>query len=128
VIARRNNPRELEAKTRIFKVHLEHEFGHVPLELIDVPAISRFRAKLIKASKSDKRINNILAVLSKAELCGASARDRACTLRRLAQGRTARDRRVEPGGVRHASRGGEGARPDVVRGMLSRERGGLAGR
>ena len=66
VIARRNKPSEVEAKTSIFKVHLEPEFGHMPLEDIDVPAISRFRAKLIKAGKSDKRINNILAVLSKA--------------------------------------------------------------
>ena len=66
VIARRNKPSEVEAKTSIFKVHLEPEFGHVPLDAIDVPMISRFRAKLIKAGKSDKRINNILAVLSKA--------------------------------------------------------------
>ena len=37
-----------------------------PALRVDVPAISRFRAKLIEAGKSDKRINNILAVLSKA--------------------------------------------------------------
>ena len=66
VIARRNKPSEVEAKTSIFKVHLGPEFGDVPLDLIDVPRISRFRAKLITAGKSDKRINNILAVLSKA--------------------------------------------------------------
>jgi integrase len=66
VIARRNKPSEVEAKTSIFKIHLEPAFGHMPLELIDVPAIARFRAKLIQAGKSDKRINNILAVLSKA--------------------------------------------------------------
>jgi integrase len=66
VIARRNKPSEVEAKKSIFKVHLEGEFGSVPLDMIDVPAISRFRARLITAGKSDKRINNILAVLSKA--------------------------------------------------------------
>jgi hypothetical protein len=36
------------------------------LSAIDFPVIARFRAKLIKAGLSDKRINNILAVLSKA--------------------------------------------------------------
>lgn len=66
VIAQRNKPSEVEAKQSIFKVHLGPEFGHVPLDQIDVPAIARFRAKLIMAGKSDKRVNNILAVLSKA--------------------------------------------------------------
>jgi integrase len=66
VVARRNKPSEVEAKTSIFKIHLGPEFGDMPLESIDVPAISRFRARLIQAGKSDKRINNILAVLSKA--------------------------------------------------------------
>jgi len=66
VIARRNKPSEVEAKRSIFKIHLGPEFGGMPLERIDVPAIARFRAKLITAGKSDKRINNILAVLSKA--------------------------------------------------------------
>jgi integrase len=66
VIARRNKPSEVESKLSIFRVHLEPEFGDMTLDEIDVPAISRFRAKLIGAGKSDKRINNILAVLSKA--------------------------------------------------------------
>ena len=66
VIARRNKPSEVEAKRSIFKVHLGPEFGGMTLDEIDVPAVSRFRAKLIEAGKSDKRINNILAVLSKA--------------------------------------------------------------
>lgn len=66
VVARRNKPSEVESKRSIFKVHLDPEFGSVPLDEIDVSAIARFRAKLIEAKKSDKRINNILAVLSKA--------------------------------------------------------------
>jgi len=66
VIARRNKPSEVESKRSIFKVHLGPEFGSVPLDKIDVAVISRFRAKLIEAKLSDKRINNILAVLSKA--------------------------------------------------------------
>jgi integrase len=66
VVARKNKPSEVEAKKSIFKIHLGPEFGHVPLDQIDVVAIARFRAKLIEAGKSDKRINNILAVLSKA--------------------------------------------------------------
>jgi integrase len=66
VIARRNKPSEVEAKKSIFKVHLGPAFGRMALDEIDVPAIARFRAKLIQAKKSDKRINNILAVLSKA--------------------------------------------------------------
>jgi hypothetical protein len=66
VIARKNKPSEVEAKRSIYKIHLGPEFGNVALDQIDVAAVSRFRAKLIQAKKSDKRINNILAVLSKA--------------------------------------------------------------
>jgi hypothetical protein len=46
----------------------------VPGMAIDVPMISRFRAKLIGANKGDKTINNILAVLSKALSYAAQAR------------------------------------------------------
>jgi integrase len=74
VIARRNKPSEVESKRSIFKVHLESAFGSMALDEIDVPAISRFRAKLIEAGKSDKRINNILAVLSKALTYAEQAR------------------------------------------------------
>ena len=66
VVGRKNKPSEVEAKKSIYKVHLGPAFGDVPLDQIDVPAIARFRAKLIEAKKSDKRINNVLAVLSKA--------------------------------------------------------------
>ena len=66
VIAQKNKPSEVESKLSIYKVHLGPEFGRLALGAIDFPAIARFRAKLIKAELSDKRINNILAVLSKA--------------------------------------------------------------
>jgi integrase len=74
VVARRNKPSEVEAKKSIFKVHLGPAFGGMALDEIDVPAIARFRAKLIQAKKSDKRINNILAVLSKALAYAEQAR------------------------------------------------------
>jgi integrase len=74
VIARRNKPSEVEAKLSIFKVHLKHAFGGMRLDKIDVATIARFRAKLIEAGKSDKRINNILAVLSKALTYAEQAR------------------------------------------------------
>ena len=66
VIAQKNKPSEVESKQSIYKVHLGPAFGRMPVSAIDFPAIARFRAKLIKAELSDKRINNILAVLSKA--------------------------------------------------------------
>jgi len=48
------------------RVHLEPEFGSKRLDEIDVGSINRFRAKLLGKELSKKRINNILAVLSKA--------------------------------------------------------------
>jgi integrase len=66
VIAQKNKPSEVEAKQSIYKVHLGPAFGRMPLNEIDFPVIARFRAKLIESGLSDKRINNILAVLSKA--------------------------------------------------------------
>jgi integrase len=66
VIAQKNKPSEVEAKESIYRVHLGPVFGHMVLTAIDFPVIARFRAKLIESGLSDKRINNILAVLSKA--------------------------------------------------------------
>jgi hypothetical protein len=66
VIAQKNKPSEVVSKQSVYKVHLGPEFGRMALSAIDFPVIARFRAKLIKAGLSDKRINNILAVLSKA--------------------------------------------------------------
>ena len=74
VISRKNKPSEVESKRSIMKIHLEPEFGEMGLDEIDVAAIARFRAKLIEAKKSDKTINNILAVLSKALKYAEAAR------------------------------------------------------
>jgi integrase len=74
VVSRKNKPSEVESKKSIMKHHLEPEFGEMGIDEIDVGAIARFRAKLIKAKKSDKTINNILAVLSKALKYAEAAR------------------------------------------------------
>jgi integrase len=73
-VSRKNKPSEVEAKKSIMKIHLEPEFGEMGLDEIDVAAIARFRARLIEAKKSDKTINNILAVLSKALKYAEAAR------------------------------------------------------
>jgi integrase len=74
VVSRKNKPSEVESKKSIMKIHLKPEFGEMGLDEIDVSAIARFRAKLIQAKKSDKTINNILAVLSKALKYAEAAR------------------------------------------------------
>ncbi len=82
VVSRENKPSEVESKRSIFRTHLEPAFGSVRVDDIDVAAIARFRAELkdktamagrwgVKSLKQPrklgrKRINNILAVLSKA--------------------------------------------------------------
>ncbi len=53
------------AKNNIFDNHLEPWFQKMPLDEIDVGEIARFRAALVGSGLGDKRINNILAVLSK---------------------------------------------------------------
>jgi integrase len=76
VIANRNKPTEVRTKQQIFDKWLDPAFGDVPLNEIDAAAIARFRATLVQYEKpgapgkagaglSPKRINNILAVLSK---------------------------------------------------------------
>lgn len=71
VVARKNKPTEVRSKQTIYRVHLKPAFGDVRLDRIDDGAIAEFRAKLVEATTrfgrpfSDKRINNILAVLSK---------------------------------------------------------------
>lgn len=74
VVSRKNKPSEVESKRSIFRVHLEPAFGDMPVDEIDVAEIARFRAKLIEAGLSDKTINNILAVLSKALKYAEAAR------------------------------------------------------
>jgi integrase len=74
VIAQKNKPSEVLSKRSIYRVHLGPAFGRMPLNAIDFPTIARFRAKLIESGLSDKRINNILAALSKALNYAAQAK------------------------------------------------------
>ena len=81
VLARKNKPGEMREKKVIYECHLKPRFGAMRLDEITTPEVARFRAALIareeprvkpqegkEATKklSEKRINNILAVLSKA--------------------------------------------------------------
>jgi integrase len=66
VLARKNKPTEVRSKTIIFDNHLEPAFGDKRLDEIDVGTVARFRGKLIDKKLGEKRINNILLVLSKA--------------------------------------------------------------
>jgi integrase len=71
VVARKNKPSEVESKQGIYTCHLRNAFGKLRLNEIDESAIARFRASLLahkigeNRTMSEKRINNILAVLSK---------------------------------------------------------------
>ncbi len=72
VVARKNKPSEVESKKSIFEFHLKEPFGELALGEIDMSRIAAFRASLVEATSaktkkplSEKRINNILAVLSK---------------------------------------------------------------
>lgn len=65
VVARKNKPSEVRSKEIIYRIHLGPYFGDTHLDDIDVGMVARFRASLIDRGLSDKRINNILAVLSK---------------------------------------------------------------
>jgi len=51
--------------TIIYALHLEPRFGKMRLDEISTPVVARFRADLVAKKLGDKRINNILAVLSK---------------------------------------------------------------
>ena len=66
VLARKNKPTEVRAKTIIFENHLKPAFGPMRLNEIGVGEVARFRGKLIEKKLGEKRINNILLVLSKA--------------------------------------------------------------
>jgi integrase len=74
VVARKNKPSEVEAKRGIYRVHLGPAFGRKRLDEISEDAIARFKAKLVAADLSEKRINNVLAVLSKALRYAAKVR------------------------------------------------------
>ncbi len=65
VIGRRNKPTEVKSKECIYDCHLMPEFGHLRLDQIGTGEVAAFRALLVEKELSEKRINNILAVLSK---------------------------------------------------------------
>ncbi len=65
VVGRKNKPSECESKRSIFAHHLEPAFGDLRLDAIGAGAIAQLRASLVERGLSEKRINNILAVLSK---------------------------------------------------------------
>ena len=66
VIGRRNKPTEVKSKDFIYEGHLKPAFGALQLDEIGTGEIAAFRASLVEKKLSEKRINNILAVLSKA--------------------------------------------------------------
>jgi integrase len=65
VVGRKNKPTEVASKQVIYKCHLKDAFGAKPLDKIGTGDVAAFRALLVEKKLSDKRINNILAVLSK---------------------------------------------------------------
>jgi len=66
VIGRKNKPTEVRSKQGAYRVHIKDRLGDKRLDEIDVGEIARFRAELVqRGDLGEKRINNILAVLSK---------------------------------------------------------------
>jgi integrase len=65
VVANKNKPSECRTKKIVYRTRLKQWFARVRLDKIDAEAIAGFRAALVEAKLSAKRINNILAVLSK---------------------------------------------------------------
>lgn len=65
VIGRKNKPTEVRSKDIIYKNHLKPRFGDMPLDEITTSEVAQLRADLVALELSEKRINNILAVLSK---------------------------------------------------------------
>ncbi len=76
VIGRKNKPSEQASKKRLYKNYVKPFFGPMYLDEIGVSQVAQFRAELVEGKQrkckhgeaplSDKYINNILAVLSKA--------------------------------------------------------------
>jgi integrase len=64
-VAANNKPSERHSKKGILSIHLRPAFGLKRLDEISVREIEQLKAKLLKKELSPKRINNILAVLSK---------------------------------------------------------------
>ena len=66
VLGRKNKPGEQYEKTVIYRCHLGPRFGNKRLDEINTQEVTRFRADLVASGDlGEKRINNILAVLSK---------------------------------------------------------------
>ena len=65
VVGRKNKPTEVRSKEIIYRCHLAPRFPDTPLDEITVAEVAKLRADLVAAELSEKRINNILAVLSK---------------------------------------------------------------
>ena len=65
VVGRRNKPTEVKSKEFIYEGHLKPAFGHLRLDEIGTGKVAAFRASLVEKGLSEKRINNILSVLSK---------------------------------------------------------------
>lgn len=65
VVGQKNKPSTIEGKKSAYTNYLEAEFGQLRLDEIDVGAVARFKASLIKKKLTDKTVNNILACLSK---------------------------------------------------------------
>lgn len=76
VVGRKNKPSEQASKKRLYKNYVKPFFGPMYLDEIGVSQVAQFRADLVEGKQrkrrhgeaplSDKYINNILAVLSKA--------------------------------------------------------------
>jgi integrase len=65
VVGNKNKPSECLTKVSIFQNHLRTFFGQMRLDRISANKVADFRARLVAADLSEKRINNICAVLSK---------------------------------------------------------------
>jgi integrase len=65
VVSRKNKPSEVEAKKSIYRLYLKPAFGARRLDEIRTADVAAFRANLVEQDLSEKRINNILTVLSK---------------------------------------------------------------
>jgi hypothetical protein len=64
VVGRRNKPTEVKSKEYIYALHLKPAFGKLRLDQIRSGEVAAFRASLVEKGLGEKRINNILAVLS----------------------------------------------------------------
>jgi len=120
VVGRKNRPTEVRSKQIIYRCHLEKRFEDMPLDEITVSEVAQLRADLIEEGLSEKRINSILAVLSKplkyAVDCELIARRRRSDV----QGRTSRGRRVGLRPVCASPRGGQARGRGLIRRRVSR--------